>query len=82
VNYSEEIKRINTLLGMDKGISPKWRNKAVARLDEAEAFIAKGMKESDQYRSAQSGFDQLGECICINYPSSINKNCPVHAKQI
>ena len=82
MNYSDELKRVTTLLGMDKGISPKWRNKAVARIDEALAFINQGVKETAQYHDKQSGNDALEFCICMNYPATINRNCPVHANQI
>lgn len=82
MNYHDEIKRITTLLGMDKGISPKWRNKAVARLDEADAFINQGIKETGQFHDKQSGNDALEFCICMNYPDSINRRCPVHGKEV
>jgi hypothetical protein len=82
MNYPDEIKRVTTLLGMDKGISPKWRNKAVARLDEALAFINQGIAETNQFHAKESGLDDLSFCICISYPDSINRKCPVHGQQV
>lgn len=82
MNYLDEIKRITTMLGMDKGISPKWRNKAVARLEEAGSFINSGIKETADFHNKESGVDDLSFCICISYPDSVNRKCPVHGQQV
>jgi hypothetical protein len=43
-NYDKRIYDLISDIKADKSIHPQWRNKAVARIDEAHAFIEKGQR--------------------------------------
>lgn len=65
-----ELESVILNLKETKDLDPKWRNKAVARIEEAQAFIRSAM--IDRVHEPQ------GECICL--PGLIDSECPVHGK--
>lgn len=78
--YSHEIDLLLARLSQDKGIHPKWRNKAVARLEEAQAFINQGLRGDIAEPDLGASAAALVGSVCICRPGTINNNCPIHGK--
>jgi hypothetical protein len=87
MNYDQYVQEIVDVIKADKAIVQPWRNKAVARLEEAQAFIHEG--KTTTYREAPGGLPTMqfagpsttaGQCVCtLGMPP--RKDCPVHGGQ-
>lgn len=85
MNYDAEINRIAETIRHDKDIAQPWRNKAKARLEEAQAFIRMGKTTSNLKPEGRVELDapthdggySLNNCICTDGMPA-RKDCPVH----
>ena len=75
MNYDQQINNLAETIKADKSIIQPWRNKAVARLEEAQAFVRMGKT------SAPAGLvhGAQNECSCV--AGAIDKTCAVHGVQ-
>ena len=89
MNYDHELQRIITAIKADKGIVQPWRNKALARLQEVQAFIHEGQHTSNLKPPEGTELTSYGtaklpnvlegrECICP--AGGIHRRCPVHGE--
>ena len=69
MNYDAAIQELIDVIKADKSILQPWRNKAVARLEEAQAFVMKGKMTT--YREPEG-------LVCTCRTGMADKNCPVH----
>lgn len=78
------IRDIITAVKSDKSIVQPWRNKVVARLEEAIAFIHEGQNTSNlkppagMTDTSADGFTKTAECTCAAWPDMPDPKCPVH----
>lgn len=83
MNYLNEIEGILVLLKQDKGMNPKWRNKAAARLEEAQAFIRHGSIDTIHTAPDASPSDTM--CTCrkneLGSVIALRRSCPVHGAE-
>lgn len=87
MNYRQSIQGIIDVLSQDKGVSPKWRNKAVARLEDAELYLLKAGLDNGE---AQASLDQTAPtddnlCICRKDQNgklvALKRSCPIHGEE-
>lgn len=81
MNYDQQITHLIEAIKADKSIIQPWRNKAVARLEEAHAFIRMGKTSSgqryDEKLVVEQSYSQTSQgCTC--FPGTVDKSCPVH----
>lgn len=68
MNYDQEINRIAEAIRADKSIVQPWRNKAAARLEEAQAFIRMGLTTSSQVnKELKANMATLEERVFISH---------------
>jgi len=73
MNYDQTIQQVIKLIKEDKSIIQPWRNKAVARLEETQAFIKMG--KTSTYEKE--------EPVCTCPPvGGIRRTCPVHGSAV
>jgi hypothetical protein len=72
VNYDQEITDLVGAIKADKSIIQPWRNKATARLEEAQAFVRMG-KTSSSLKA-----ETMAEIGCICTALGRRKDCPIH----
>ena len=87
MNYRNEIQNIINSLSQDKGVNPKWRNKAVARLEDADLYLLKAGLDTGQ---AQASLDQTAPtddslCVCRKDQNgrlvALRRSCPIHGQE-
>lgn len=76
MQYDREIHLIYERLRNDKTVTQPWRNKAISRLQEAQAFIRMG--QSTAYPDQPNRVDAGTASTCTCQPGIVDKNCPVH----
>jgi len=88
MNYDQEIQDIVANIKSDKSIVQPWRNKAMARLEEAQAFIRMGKTTSLEKPDDPPGANRFpipnhvselnnpNRCTCA--PLEIDPTCPIH----
>jgi hypothetical protein len=71
LTFIEQIK-------LDKGVVQPWRNKAIARIEEAQAFIHEGMTTTNRVAPDDLPIMQFSgpQCNCTELGK--RKDCPVH----
>lgn len=87
MNYRNEIQSIIDLLSQDKAVSPKWRNKAIARLEDADLYLLKaGLDNGENLTSLEATMppdDSL--CICRKDQNgklvALRRSCPIHGQE-
>lgn len=77
INYDKTVTDLVKAIKQDKSIIQPWRNKAVARLEEAQAFVRMG-KTSAYETTTQFTIntDVIAQCTCPNGATDLT--CPVH----
>lgn len=76
MNYDQQITKLIMDVKADKAIIQPWRNKATARLEEAQAFIRMGKHSSNQMPPEGQRIDANTACTC---PIGANAtDCPQH----
>jgi len=68
MNFDYEINRIMEAVKTDKSIVQPWRNKAAARLEEAQAFVRMGMTTTNMKPPEN--------CSCL--PGAYDVDCTTH----
>jgi len=79
MQYDSQINQIVERLKTDKTVVQPWRNKAVARLQEAQAFVRMGQTTTYQSPNKVTGDNEppvAGVCTCP--PGALDQDCPVH----
>lgn len=82
MNYDQQITDLNDAIKADKDIIQPWRNKAIARLEEARAFIRMGktsapVRKGDPLQNVPGPVSK--QCICKYYGiAPLNPQCPIH----
>lgn len=84
MNYDNNIYLITERIKTDKTIMQPWRNKAVARMQEAQAFIRMGQTSTNRPDSPNrvdaAGVATTGDmpiaCTCPH--GAVDSNCPIH----
>ncbi len=80
MNYDQTISELLATIKADKTIIQPWRNKAHARLEEAQAFIRMGRTSTNiQPPPGQrilASDEPNTDCICL--VGAIATDCPVH----
>ena len=83
MNYDEQILALITAAKADKSIIQPWRNKAAARLEEAQAFIRMGKGSTNLPMPPDVATDTL--CTCrkneVGSIVALRKSCPVHGEE-
>ena len=80
MNFDEQIKKIVVAIKGDKAIIQPWRNKAAARLEEAQAFVRMGKTSAPARLTDEelSRYDAVSpvkpSCICP--PDALDTTCP------
>lgn len=74
MNYNQPINDLVEEIKLDKSILQPWRNKAIARLQEAQAFVWMGSKVSNT--PVDEGYNVVDECTCPIGATDIN--CSIH----
>ena len=74
MNYDQTITELVEAIRVDKSIIQPWRNKAVARLEEAQAFVRMGKTSTMSFSDEIVQFP--AECICPT--GAIDTRCPQH----
>ena len=69
MNYDEAVQQVIAVIKADKRIVQPWRNKAVARMEEAQAFVRMGLSTT---------YEQPSEPVCTCPDGGIARRCPVH----
>lgn len=87
MNYDEQINELVTAIKIDKAIIQPWRNKAVARLEEAQAFVRMGktstriVDEAAYFRTPEgAGIQPVRTNGCICPEGALDSLCPVHGQ--
>lgn len=78
MNYDSEINKLAEAIKADKSIVQPWRNKAVARLEESQAFVRMG-KSTSTLRTESNPVgptDFADACTCPS--GALDTTCPVH----
>jgi hypothetical protein len=86
LNYDKLINDLVEAIKADKAIIQPWRNKAVARLEESQAFVRMGRSSSsrqgeltyNQVVATENNFNHAG-CICPT--GAVANECPVHGER-
>lgn len=84
MNYRTEIQNIINSLSQDKAVNAKWRNKAVARLEDADLYLLKAGLDNGQ---AQASLDSTGDTMCICRKDqngkiiALKRSCPMHGQE-
>lgn len=82
MNYDMEITKLVGMLKSDKSIIQPWRNKSIARLEEAQAFIRMGKTSAPEPKGDPMQIipGPVGrECIChLGTGGTRNPQCPTH----
>lgn len=88
MNYRNEIQSIIDLLSQDKAVSPKWRNKAVARLEDAELYLLKaGLDTGEELASLDSSLPATDDSLCVCRKDqngklvALRRSCPIHGQE-
>ncbi len=89
MNYDSEINRLVEAIKADKSIIQPWRNKAVARAEECQAFVRMGLttasaKVGTNYPMSldpqsppwEANLKSANDCICP--PGAVDDQCPIH----
>lgn len=79
MNYDQEITDLVEAIKADKSIVQPWRNKASARLEEAQAFVKYGKGLSlmpAPYGMEPHTIADMRACTCP--PGARDKTCAVH----
>ena len=75
MDYNRNISELIEAIKADKSILQPWRNKAIARVEEAQAFVRMGLtsttRTADQVSSDKS-------CTCP--VGAIRSDCPIHSQ--
>lgn len=87
MNYRSQIQTIIDSLSQDKSVSAKWRNKAVARLEDADLYLLKSGIDNPPERTSDlpdmSSDDNL--CICRKDQNgkliALRRSCPIHGQE-
>lgn len=86
-HYDAALNDLIEHIKADKGIVQPWRNKAVARMEEAMAFIRMGLSttnreapsDNTETKDYYSSFVNTGPATTCNCPTGgIRRDCPVH----
>lgn len=79
---TDHIRYIITMLKEDKSCAQPWRNKAIARLEEAKVFIEQGHRITNV--SPPGGMESATytgkDCICPQ--GGFHKDCPLHGTMV
>lgn len=80
MNYDSEINELVNSLKEDKTIIQPWRNKAISRLEEVQAFIRMGKTTAYQPKGDPNQIipGPLGGRTCSCSTEVRKVNCPVH----
>lgn len=78
-HYELAINDIIEHVKADKGIVQPWRNKAIARMEEAQAFIRMGLTTTYQQPPQGATVSQTFTCICPT--GGIRRDCPMHGEE-
>lgn len=87
MNYDQKLQELITAIKADKSIVQPWRNKAISRLDETQAFLSMGKRMTNRPWPPDLVIDKANgeqvpiyredlQCTCPNGGRS--KECPVH----
>lgn len=74
MNYDQQINNLAESIKADKSIIQPWRNKAVARLEEVQAFVRMGSTSTNMPMPA--GMEDHAACTCPL--GAVDKSCVVH----
>jgi hypothetical protein len=72
MDYNRNISELIDAIKADKSILQPWRNKAVARVEEAQAFVRMGLTSTSKTTA-----DQASENICICPIGATRTDCPM-----
>lgn len=79
MNYDQRFAQLIADVKADKSVTQPWRNKAIGRLDEAQALLEKGQRMTNLQPPAGFGPDIGGPVVtCMCLPGTRNKSCPTH----
>ena len=73
MNYEAEIIKIISMAKIDKSLDPKWKNKAIARLEESSVFLVKD-KGSTSLKPPED--------VCTCPVGGIKTTCPIHGSSL
>lgn len=77
-DYDDDITGLTDILKSDKSIIQPWRNKAIARLEEAQAFIRMGKTTTNLRPPSGTVNDDGSLSVCTCPPGAVDTLCPVH----
>ncbi len=75
MTYDQKITDLLAEIKADKSVIQPWRNKAVARIEEAQAFVRMGKT------STSASVPNESVCTCP-MEGVIDKNCPLHGSMM
>jgi hypothetical protein len=64
---------------LDKDVAQPWRNKAISRMQEAQAFIHMGLTVTNRKPDDEDWVENFA-CTCP--AGGIKRDCPVHGKRL